>query len=81
MSNAIKALNTKAGAAAVVVVGVALIGYYAQRKAAKVLPDIAQAINPVNDNNVFASGVNAVGAKISGNGNWSLGGAIYDLLN
>lgn len=49
-----------------------------------------QAVNPLNPDNVFASGVNAVGGAIvtdpagpgkNADGSWSLGGWVYDVLN
>ena len=77
-NKAIKLLNTKAGAVAVGIAGIALIGYYVQRQAAAALPEIGEAVNPVNDDNIFATGVNAIGAKLSGNEHWKLGSWIYD---
>lgn len=81
MNKLLKIANTKAGAAAVAVVSVALIGYYVTKKAEQALPEIGEAINPVNDDNIFAAGVNAIGAKVTGNKHWKLGGAIYDTIN
>lgn len=39
----------------------------------------ATALDPTDPNNLAYSGVNAVGAALSGDGSFSLGGAIYDL--
>ena len=76
-----KLLNSKVG----VVGAVALVGlglaYLAERKARKVASDVGQAINPVNDNNIFYTGVNAVGAKLTSNENFNLGAWIYDAVN
>lgn len=47
----------------------------------KLFPKLAQAINPVNPNNVFASSANAVGAAISGDESFSVGGGIYSLTH
>lgn len=35
-------------------------------------------VNPTSDKNLAYSGVNAIGGAISGEKDWSLGGAIYD---
>ncbi|GLX80892.1 hypothetical protein theurythT_03440 [Thalassotalea eurytherma] len=57
-------------AAGVIVVGLA---YLAERKATEVARETGQAINPINDDNIFNRGVNAVGAKLTGNENFQLG--------
>ena len=73
MSKIIKVLNTKTAAVAVVgVVGVIAI-YYAQKKALEAAENVGEAINPLNDNNVFASGVDGVGSKLTGKNNFKLG--------
>ncbi|MDX1800396.1 MAG: hypothetical protein R3303_05650 [Marinobacter sp.] len=52
-------------AAAVVVIG----GWYLKRQATEVIKDTAQAVNPVNHDNVFNSGFNALyGAVTDGKG-------------
>jgi hypothetical protein len=79
--NKSKILNSKVAVAGVVVIAVGGGLFYAQRKAAQTVDDIGQAINPVNQDNIFASGVNAVGAKLSGNKYWSLGSWIYDITH
>lgn len=38
-------------------------------------------VNPASDRNLAYRGVNGIGGAITGVENWSLGGAIYDLLN
>lgn len=38
----------------------------------------ANAVNPVNHDNVFASGVNGVGTAVTGDDDFSLGARIYD---
>lgn len=45
--------------------------------------DAAQAVNPLNNENVFATTVNDVGAVVTGNpkGSWSLGSWIYDVTH
>ncbi len=76
-----KFANTKVGmvAAVAVVGGVAL--YLAEKKAREAAADIGHAINPVNNDNIFASGVDSVGAKLTGNENFRLGAWIYDLTH
>lgn len=76
-----KLLNSNVGLALVVTVIGAGFVYYSANKAKQAVNDVGQAFNPVNQDNIFASGVNAVGAKISGNGHWSLGGWIYDITH
>lgn len=73
--------NTKVGmvAALAVVGGVAL--YVAEKKGREAVGAIGNAINPVNNDNIFASGVDSVGAKLSGDKNFKLGGWIYDVFN
>jgi len=39
---------------------------------------VGQAVNPINDENIFYTGVNAIGGYISGEDNWNLGAKIYD---
>jgi hypothetical protein len=76
-----KILDTKAGMVlALGVVGVASL-YLFKKSIADGAAAAAQSINPVNDENIFNQGVLAVGQKITGNENWTLGGAIYDLFN
>ena len=78
MINTNKLLNSKVGAVgAVAIVGVVGI-WYAKKQAAAALGVAGDAINPVNDGNIFNQGVLAVGRKLTGNNSWTLGGAIYD---
>src|SRR5579863_7924709 len=42
---------------------------------------VGTAINPTDPNNLAYRGVNAVGASVSGDSSWSLGGWIYDLVH
>lgn len=77
MNDLTKIVTSNTGAViAIAVIGAAAL-YYTSKKAV----DVGQAINPVNDDNIFASGVDAVGAKLSGNENWTLGGWIYDITH
>lgn len=61
---------------AVGVVGAAGL-WFARKQAAKA----AQAINPVNQENVFYQGTNAVGSKLTGDKDFTLGGWIYDITH
>ncbi len=46
--------------------------------AAKLTAGTLEAISPLNANNVFARGVNAVGAELAGDPGWNLGGWIWE---
>ena len=61
------------GVGAVAAVGVFLVW----RK----LPALGNAVNPLNNENVFYEGVNAVGESVSGQEGWSLGSWIYDITH
>ncbi|MBL0709825.1 MAG: hypothetical protein JJV99_02240 [Colwellia sp.] len=67
-------LDTKAGAA----IGIGLTAILAIYLFKKTISDgataAAQSINPVNKDNIFASGVNAVGEVLTGDDNFKLGG-------
>ena len=76
-----KFANTKVGmVAAVAVVGVVVV-YLAEKKAREAVGTVGQAINPVNNDNIFASGVDSVGAKLTGDENFKLGAWIYDITH
>ena len=76
-----KFANTTAGQVTIIAaVGVGVL-YFAERKARKVASDVGQAINPVNNDNIFAAGVDSVGAKLTGDDNFKLGAWIYDLFH
>lgn len=57
--------------------GLAVVGYLIYRK----LPDVGNAVNPLNQENVFYEGVNAVGEKLSGDQDFSLGAWLYDITH
>jgi hypothetical protein len=42
---------------------------------------VADSINPLNNENIFYSGVNAIGRVASGDVSWSLGSWLYDRFN
>jgi hypothetical protein len=77
MKNLMKFADTKAGlvVAAAVVGGVVL--YVAEKK----VRDMGQAVNPLNNDNIFAAGVDSVGANLTGDKNFKLGGWIYDVFH
>jgi hypothetical protein len=74
-------------------VGVAVVGFVLWRglpKVAAAASAAAEAVNPLNPDNVFATGVNAVGGAIvtdpvgpgkAADGSWSLGGWIFDVTH
>lgn len=69
-------------------IGIAYVSYrsyqgvkVAAEKAKEVAGNVGTAINPADENNLINRGVNALGAKITGDEHWTLGGAIYDLLH
>lgn len=67
----------------------AYVGYKAYTKGAQAVTDVAQAVNPLNHDNIFAGAVNAVGEAVSepdsagmnADGSWSLGGWIFDVTH
>jgi hypothetical protein len=62
-------------------VAIIALYYLGKREVTAAVGTVADAINPVNDNNIFSSGVDAVGAKLSGDENWTLGGWIFDVTH
>jgi hypothetical protein len=81
MSKSMQFLNTKAGAVVAIGVVGAIAVYFAQKKAGEAIAEVGNAINPVNQDNIFYSGVNAVGAKVTGKENFNLGRFFYDLTH
>ena len=74
---------TKQHQSLAVLIGLGLVGtYFVTRMAAGAAVNAAgtaaNAVNPVNRRNIFHRGVNAVGAAIAGNDDFSLGVAIYE---
>ena len=79
-------LNTKAATYAAVAAVGAVALYFVGKKLLNAAPGAigtaAQAVNPVNPNNIFYAGTNAVGGAVSGSGpDWSLGSWFYDLTH
>ena len=61
---------------------VAVVGlWYVSRKAGNVAEKAIDAVNPLNDDNIFSDAVNATGSKIMSNPGWTLGGAVYDYVD
>lgn len=63
-----------------ILAAVAAVGLLYTRRAVASVESAAQAVNPLNDNNVIYNGVNQVGEKLSGKP-FNLGHWIYDLVN
>lgn len=61
-----------------IVAVLAVVGVVLLYKAKQAATSAVQAVNPLNNNNIFATGVNDVGAAVSGDPYWTLGGAVYD---
>lgn len=59
--------------AAVAVVG-ALVIWYTRKS----VGEVAAAVNPVSPDNIFNKAVTATGAAVTGQKDWTLGGALYD---
>lgn len=76
-----KVMNSKVGMVLAIGAMATAAVYVVQNKAVEAVGDIGHAINPVNNDNIFAAGVDSVGAKLSGDENFSLGGWIYDVFN
>ncbi len=56
----------------------AMAGFFIVRGLIDGAGDAISAVNPVSRDNIFYRGVNAVGAVLSGDEGFTLGGAIYD---
>lgn len=66
------------------VIAVIALWYVGRKAGAAVegaIDSTLEAVNPTNDENIFYSGVNAVGESLSGLDGWSLGSATYDTFN
>lgn len=71
---------------AIIVGGAAVVAYVLYRavpKVAAAATAVGNAVNPLNNENVFATSVNKVGGILAGDtsGSWSLGSWIYDLTH
>lgn len=62
-----------------ILVGLGLLGlWYTKEKATEAVKEVGQAVNPVNPDNIFNSGVNSVVQALTGEENATLGSKIYD---
>lgn len=69
---------------AVIIGGLAVISvvvYRGVKKAAEVIPEAAQAVNPVNPENIFAQAVDSVGAALTQDEDFNLGYWLYDYFH
>ena len=66
---------------AAIAIGVIVLGIFLYEKAKSGVVAVANAVNPLNNNNAIASGVNSVGAALTGNSNFDLGNSIYSLFH
>lgn len=60
--------------------GAAVVGFLGYRFVKDGAKSVAGAFDPTSHDNVFASGVNGVGAALTGDDSWTLGGAFADLF-
>lgn len=66
------------------IAGAVAVGYsiYKTSQAIDVVSDVVtNDLNPASNENIVNKGVSKVGAEISGNPNWTLGGWIYDVTH
>lgn len=55
--------------------------YKVATKGAKLASEVGTALNPADSQNIVNRGVNGIGAAISGDTNWTLGGWVYDITH
>jgi hypothetical protein len=65
---------------AIAAAAVVIAGWYVKRQAGAVVAEVGQAVNPVNQDNIFNRGFNAVYGSVT-DGKGSLGTDLYDWLN
>jgi hypothetical protein len=73
--------NTKVGMVVALSAIAGLAVYVAGKQVVETVGDVGNAINPINNDNVFAVGVDSVGAKLTGNADFKLGVWVYDKFN
>jgi hypothetical protein len=76
-----KFINSRVGQVAALGVVGAIGVLYVKSQATKAAGVVGDAIDPTNQQNIINRGVSAVGATISGEENWTLGGWIYDITH
>lgn len=76
-------MKIKGDAQKVLALGAVAIAVYwiLSREALAAAKAVGAAVNPVDRDNVFNSGVDAVGKSLSGESGWTLGGWVYDITN
>lgn len=74
-------LNTKAGMVVAAGATVLVLAYFAEKKIRAVSTEVVDAIDPTDPDNIFATGVDNVGASLTGNENFKLGAWVYDLFH
>jgi hypothetical protein len=73
---------TKEHQSLAVLIALGVVGlYFASGYAAKKAAAVGNAVNPLNDKNIFYSGVNNVGGAVTGKTDFSLGVWIYDVFH
>lgn len=76
-----KFFDTKSGMVLTIGAVGAIAIYFLKKDINNAAAAAGQSINPVNPNNIFASGVNNVGEVLTGNENFNLGSWIYDITH
>lgn len=71
--------GTDARVIAGVALGIGALAIYLTKSG--VVRDVAQSVNPLNNNNVFYRGVNGVGEVVTGEKDFSLGAWAWEVLN
>jgi hypothetical protein len=73
-------MSIKTDVIAVGVAGAVLLAaaWYAKKQISAAADVVLPAINPLDPHNLAYSGVNAIGASLTGDENFTLGGSIYD---
>lgn len=69
------------GSALAAILALIYLAKQAAELAGGAVTSAAQAVNPINPDNVFTSAVNATGAAITGDDSFSLGAEIYNLTH
>lgn len=78
------AINPKLALGALAALAAVGIIVYAKGKLPAVgaaVGDTLHAVNPFNQENVFYTGVNSLGARASGDQNWNLGARLWEVMN
>jgi hypothetical protein len=80
-----KAELTLGGVVGLAAVGVVVLVYLKREAIAEAAGDAARAVgnavNPASPENLAYRGVNGIGAAVTGDDSWNLGGAVWELFN